>query len=181
MPDPLPADSQTYPAARRGVKAQTLPTAAFPLPLHLERTGPGLAILRAPFAFYSPLLGYILVEAGFDTDYASVPRLFWSFYPPDGSYTPAAIIHDALYFYQTAGTPSEYHPLAAPLRISRAQADHVFLEAMTALGVPPLRRRLLHLAVRAGGWLAWKRNAKWHAAEAARAAAEEASAKSFVE
>jgi hypothetical protein len=134
---------------------------SFPLPLHLERTGPGLAVLRAPFVFLSPTLGRIEVEVGFDTDYASVPRVFWSIYPPDGTYTEAAIIHDALYFFQEeAGLP-----------VTRAQADAVFLEAMTALGVPALRRRILYSAVRVGGWLPWSRNAKWRAAEAARRAA----------
>ncbi len=133
--------------------------ASFPLPLRLERTGPGLAVLRAPFAFISATLGRIEIEAGFDTDYASVPRIFWSIYPPDGTYTEAAVIHDALYFYQTAG-------LNRPA-IKRGEADAVFLEAMTALGVPWLRRRIIYAAVRAGGWVAWNRNTKWHAAEAA--------------
>lgn len=148
-------------------RAQILPPASFPLPLHLERTGPGLAVLRAPFAFLSPTLGRIEVPAGFDTDYASVPRLFWSLYPPDGSYTPAAVIHDALYFYQAKGE-------GAPRWITRAEADRVFLEAMTALGVPALRRRLLYSAVRVGGWVAWNRNRRWHAAEAERAQTEAA-------
>jgi Protein of unknown function (DUF1353) len=111
------------------------------------------------FVFLSPTLGRIEVESGFDTDYASVPRIFWSIYPPDGSYTEAAVIHDALYFYQTAG-------LNRPA-ITRAQADTVFLEAMTALGVPWLRRRIIYAAVRSGGWIAWNCNTKWRAAEAA--------------
>lgn len=138
------------------------PDFVFPLPLRLERTGPRLARLLAPFVFWSPTLGRIEVETGFDTDYASVPRIFWSIYPPDGSYTEAAVVHDALYFYQR-------HRLAeGGLAICRAEADAVFLEAMAALGVPLLRRRLLHAAVRAGGWIAWRRNRRWHAEEAAR-------------
>lgn len=146
--------------------APALPAEAFPLSLRLERTGPGLAVLRAPFAFDSPSLGLIVVEEGFDTDYASVPRLFWSLYPPDGSYTPAAIIHDALYFEQRI----ELDPATGIFSpISRAEADHVFLEAMEALGVPALRRRLLHAAVRLGGWRAWARNRRWHAAGGAGA------------
>lgn len=146
-------------------------TAAFPLPLRLERTGPRLAVLRAPFAFVSPSLGRIEVEEGFDTDYASVPRIFWSIYPPDGSYTPAAIIHDALYFYQ-----ARHDGTGVAESITRAEADTVFLEAMTALGVPLLRRRILHRAVRVGGWLPWARVRRWHLAEAERRFAEAASA-----
>jgi hypothetical protein len=139
-------------------------TGPFPSVLRLERTGPGLAVLRAPFAFISPTLGPIVVPEGFDTDYASVPRIFWSLYPPDGSYTEAAVIHDAVYFYQSLwldqGGPG----------ITRSVADTIFLEAMTALGVPLLRRRLLYTAVRAGGWLPWRRNARWHRDQAATAA-----------
>ena len=145
----------------------------FPLPLRLERTGPRLGVLRAPFAFLSPTLGRIEVADGFDTDYASVPRIFWSIYPPDGSYTEAAIIHDALYFYQaqsrTGCALGAAEPAAYP--ITRAQADTVFLEAMAALGVPAVRRRILYSSVRAGGWLAWSRNTKWRAEEAAKAQA----------
>jgi len=133
--------------------------ASFPLPLRLERTGPRNAISLAEFVFLSPSLGRIEIESGFDTDYASVPRIFWSIYPPDGDYTPAAFVHDALYFYGTAG-------VGRPV-ITRAQADAALLEGMVALGIPWLTRRVIYRAVRLGGWVAWNRNAKWHAAEAA--------------
>jgi len=120
---------------------------AFPLPLkgRLVWTGPRKAELSAPFYFNSPSLGWIEVPTGFDTDYASVPRIFWSVYPPDGSYTEAAVVHDFLYDEQPC---------------TRAEADAVFMEAMVALGVPWLRRQILHKSVRAGGWIAWRRNQK---------------------
>jgi hypothetical protein len=106
-----------------------------------------MGVLEAPFAFISPQRGRIEVPAGFDTDYASVPRVFWSIYPPDGSYTEAAIIHDFLYWQQPAG-------------MSRADADGVLLEGMAALGVPWLRRHVIYRSVRAGGWLPWGKRAK---------------------
>lgn len=116
----------------------------------LRRTGPRKAVLMENFWFMSKDLGFIDVEAGFDTDYASVPRIFWSIYPPDGSYTEAAVIHDALYWYQSVhGRP-----------ITRKQADGVFLEAMEHLGIPLHRRRILYRAVRLGGWVAWNKRAK---------------------
>lgn len=123
---------------------------AFPLPLRLERTAPMRGVLLAPFSFHSPTLGPVEVEKGFDTDYASVPRPLWSLYPPDGDYTEAAVIHDALYWHQA--------PREEGLPITRAQADTVFLEAMAALGIPWHRRRILHAAVRVGGGKAWKAN-----------------------
>ncbi|EDV7056814.1 DUF1353 domain-containing protein, partial [Salmonella enterica subsp. enterica] len=55
------------------------------------------------------------------TDLASVPRIFWAFMPPDGKYAKAAIIHD--YMYDNA------------LR-TKKEADRIFLDGMTVLGVP---------------------------------------------
>jgi len=122
---------------------------AFPLPLRLERVAPMRAALIAPFRYVSDRLGRVIeVPAGFVTDYASVPRLFWSLYPPDGDYTPAAVVHDWLYSAQVDG---EGEP------ITRAAADAVFLAALAACGVPFARRRLLYAAVRAGGAFAWRR------------------------
>lgn len=108
-------------------------------------------MLSAPFHFESGEVGLVVVPAGFDTDYASVPRVFWSIYPPDGSYTEAAIIHDWLYWEQ-------------PPQLSRKQCDQVFLEGMAALGVPWHRRRIIYSSVRLGGWAAWNKNKKEKAA-----------------
>jgi hypothetical protein len=88
-------------------------------------------------------LGRIEIEAGFDTDYASVPRALWWLYPPDGPYSPAAWVHDWLYWYQ----PCE-----------RAQADLVFLEAMRALPeVRATQRQVMYRGVRVGGGGPWER------------------------
>lgn len=115
----------------------------FPKFLVLQRTAPRKAVLLKPFTFVSPSQGRITVERGFDTDYASIPRPFWAIYPPDGSYTEAAVIHDWLYWYQ----PME-----------RSEADTVFLEGMEELGVPWARRQLIYRSVRLGGWMAWNSN-----------------------
>ena len=91
----------------------------------------------------------MLVPAGFVTDFASVPRIFWRLIGPptgygrDAAYGKAAVIHDFLYF--TPGTRS------------RQDCDDVFLEAMTDLGVSKARRTLMHLAVRVGGGWPWRR------------------------
>jgi hypothetical protein len=37
------------------------------------------------------------VERGFRTDFASIPRMFWSWMPPTGWYGKIAVIHDKLY------------------------------------------------------------------------------------
>ena len=121
--------------------------ASFPLPPRVEWVGPRRGIFRAPFAFISPSLGRIEIEEGFDTDYASVPRGLWNLYPPDGAYSPAAWIHDWLYWHQRLNG----------LPVKREEADAVFLEAMEALGIGWFTRRILHRAVRVGGGGPWER------------------------
>ncbi|MDF7806215.1 DUF1353 domain-containing protein [Pontiellaceae bacterium B12219] len=84
----------------------------------------------------------ITVPAGFETDFASVPRLFWRIIPPWGRYSAAAVVHD--YLYATAS-------------VTRYEADRIFLDLMKRLGVPLWKRRLMYRAVRLGGWASWKR------------------------
>lgn len=36
----------------------------------------------------------ITIPADFETDLATVPRLFWALLPPNGSYEKAAVVHD---------------------------------------------------------------------------------------
>lgn len=128
-----------------------LPSASFPLPPRVQWTAPRRGVFLAPFAFISPSVGRVEVEEGFDTDYASVPRGLWNLYPPDGEYSPAAWIHDALYWHQATaeinGKP-----------VTREQADAVFLEGMTALGIGWFTRSILYRAVRLGGGTAWEDN-----------------------
>jgi len=80
----------------------------------------------------------IAVPVGFETDLASVPRALWRLFPPCGPYLEAAVVHD--YLYSLGGTESD-----------REQADAIFLEAMEALGVGPMSRRLIWAAVRVFG------------------------------
>lgn len=87
----------------------------------------------------------ITVPTHFESDWASVPRLFWSLLPPFGSYGWASIVHDWLYWTQ---------------RCTRLAADDTLLEAMIATNVAPWQRRLIYRAVRDFGWIAWKDNAR---------------------
>ncbi|HAT1685296.1 TPA: DUF1353 domain-containing protein, partial [Klebsiella oxytoca] len=64
------------------------------------------------------------------------PRILWTFLPPDGRYAKAAIIHD--WMYDNA------------LR-TKKEADLIFLDGMTVLGVPKWKRRVMYLAVRVFG------------------------------
>jgi len=82
-------------------------------------------------------VGEVIVPAGFTTDLASTPRIMWFVLPPDGSYTPAATLHDFLY--------RKKHK-------SRTVSDKVFLEAMASLGTYPGVRHVIWGAVRLFGW-----------------------------
>lgn len=84
----------------------------------------------------------IEVPFGFSTDFASVPRILWNLFPPDGSYTPAAVVHDWLYRKTV---------------LPRSLCDAVFLEAMKVCGTPWHERTIMWLAVRLCGWAARKR------------------------
>lgn len=91
-----------------------------------------------PFAFYlsDDNSDVIEVPAGFVTDLATIPRIFWSLMPPDGKYAKAAIIHD--YLYDNA------------LR-TKKEADLIFLDGMTVLGVARWKRTIMYYAVRLFG------------------------------
>jgi hypothetical protein len=75
----------------------------------------------------------IMVPEGTPTDLSSIPRIFRLFIIKNGKHRPAAIVHD--------------HLCRLGLDFSRVTADKVFLEAMTVLKVPRMRRRLMYWAV----------------------------------
>jgi hypothetical protein len=83
------------------------------------------------------------VAVGFQTDFASIPRMFWVVLPKWGRYGNASIIHDWLYWSQER---------------SRKESDDIFLEAMGVLQVGPFKKHVIYWAVRAFGGIAWLRN-----------------------
>ncbi|EAO2871951.1 DUF1353 domain-containing protein [Salmonella enterica] len=110
----------------------------FTTPAILEMLGHYEWRVHEPFAFYlsNDNSDVIEVPAGFITDLATVPRIFWIMLPPDGKYAKAAIIHD--YLYDNA------------LR-TKKEADLIFLDGMTVLGVPRWKRTIMYCAVRLFG------------------------------
>ncbi|AXD71824.1 DUF1353 domain-containing protein [Salmonella enterica] len=107
----------------------------FTTPAILEMLGHYLWRVHEPFTFYlsDDNSDVIEVPAGFITDLATIPRIFWILLPPDGKYAKAAIIHD--YLYDNA------------LR-TKWEADRIFLDGMTVLGVPCWKRTIMYWAVR---------------------------------
>jgi len=83
----------------------------------------------------------IVIPENFITDFASVPRWAWSFTPPFGQHTPAAVVHDWLY-------------VSKPF--IRETCDRIFCELMKKLGVGWWRRNVMYYAVRIGGSGSWR-------------------------
>jgi hypothetical protein len=114
----------------------------FTTKLVAEEIEEGLWLLHEPLVYESDLLGKtIVVPTGFETDFASVPRIPLAFLLTGGKANKAAVIHDYLYAKQ---------------EVSRAQADSVFLEAMKVSNQPGWRANLMWAGVRIGGWVGWK-------------------------
>lgn len=89
----------------------------------------------------------ITVPEGFWTDLASVPRIFWSIFPPyDPRYAAAAVLHD---FLRRWGRDND----GVWERFDEGTADAIFYEALKILGLPKWKAIIMYLAVRiAGAW-----------------------------
>ncbi len=117
--------------------------------LHLSRFKEPMYFLTKPIS-WAPNKGQesyekVLVPTGFVTDFASIPKNFWTLLRPDGEYTYAAIIHDYLYWAQPR---------------SREEADQIFKMAMQDFGISTVEVELIYGAVRFVGRFAWNANAK---------------------
>lgn len=93
--------------------------------------------LVVPLIYDSAIYGRIIVPQGFETDFASVPRLPLAFlFFGDRVHAPA-VIHDWLCRFDYPNC-----------RVSWRAAAEVFLEAMQALNVPAWQRLPMYWAVR---------------------------------
>lgn len=113
--------------------------------------------LDAPLRYHSDILqrlqlpednpGLLCIPAGYCTDFASVPRIPVVYASVGGKAVLPAIVHDYLYD-------------CWPPRLTRKQADQVFLEAMQTANDPPsaITRRLMYWGVRLGGALSWHKD-----------------------
>ena len=95
----------------------------------------------------------IKVPKGFETDGASIPRIFQSLLPIWDKYSRAAIIHDYLYYGLKTFNPHKEG-------LTRKQADYVFLEAMKVSKVNFITRYCLWTFVRIFGWVCIKYSTK---------------------
>lgn len=120
------------------------------------RDGRSLWGLHSPLTYTTLAGDTITVPAGFVTDLASIPRLVSGILPPDGPWTEAAVIHDALYW--TQGGLNLWHGrkvISRATPYSRGQADDILSEAMADLGVGIVQRSMIWSGVRVGGAHGW--------------------------
>jgi hypothetical protein len=85
----------------------------------------------------------IVAKKWYKTDLASIPRIFWGIFTPDGVYRYIAILHDIL--YQTE-------------LFSREVCDSIFRLGLTDL--PSDSEKIFYYAVRVGGYFVWKNHTK---------------------
>jgi len=146
--------------------------AGFLDPLMLEYIDGRFYKVTAPFTYHvGAPEGTTVVEvpAGFITDFASIPRILWSWIPPTGWYGKIAVIHDKLYQDGKIGD----------LVIPQIYADQVLNEGMVILAsawvlehgrtepgqpyVPRgefktlIEREAIYRGVRLGGRFTWNR------------------------
>lgn len=80
------------------------------------------------------------IPAGYKTDFATVPKAFWSIIPPIGRSNRAALLHDYLYDNRIG---------------SRIFADQLFKKILLEDGVGKLKAEIMYLGVRIGGRKWW--------------------------
>jgi hypothetical protein len=86
----------------------------------------------------------VTAPVGFVTDFASIPRAFWSLLRPDGNYTYPAIIHDFLYW--TQDRPKD-------------EADQILKFGMEDFAIDTVSSNLIYQGVHLFGGGAWETNA----------------------
>lgn len=148
-----------------------------------RREGRQLYCLTSPFVYDIGFKGSgvtIEVEAGFETDFASIPRLADDLFGlnPMGRHNKAVVIHDKLYAdANLAAIIAEriFIEERAPLSVCglnlgkhydkanpRFTADLIMLEASGVLGVNLSTRHIHFLGVRLGGRKAFQRALALH-------------------
>ena len=114
-------------------------------PLNATATGDGKYWIVDEALEYEVDGKQYFVPKGFVTDFASVPRVFWAAFPPCDKYTPAAVVHDYLYWMQFEDC-------------NRICADEILLSAMESSGVDHVTRQSMYRAVQFFGKKAWDDN-----------------------
>ena len=106
--------------------------------------------VEEPFYYRDNKLGKITVDAGFITDFGSIPRPFWNIISPYGKAGRGFVIHDQLYTFQVVNGN----------KIKQKAADDCLMRMMTELKVSPFVRWMIYGHLRMWGWIAWLNHKK---------------------
>ena len=101
-------------------------------------------VIHAPYHVSLDDVG-LIIPTGFKTDLTSIPITLWGVLSPMGAYTPAAILHDYLYWLQAC---------------TKERADFIFLEAMRSLGIKEILALALYRGVKNFGHTAWNNHSE---------------------
>jgi hypothetical protein len=85
---------------------------------------------------------WIEVKEGFETDFASIPKVFMPFLEWRDKFNKAAVVHDWLYDIKI---------------FDRKTSDKIFLELQLALGINKYKAYLFYFVVRIFGWMHWRK------------------------
>lgn len=103
----------------------------------------GLWVLSEPLKYETRDGFMIEVPPGYRSDLASVPRIAWRIVPPDHKHARRpAVVHDFIYTDMTRF-------------YTKAEADHIFYEALQEEGMSKWLAWLMYSAVRIGGRGNW--------------------------
>ena len=103
-------------------------------------------VITAPLVYESDIVGPVAVPAGFETDFASVPRVPFIYEMFGDRAHREAVLHDYLY------------RIDAKTSASYAQANSVFYEAMMLRGKKFVIRHGMYWGVVLGGWTAFHKH-----------------------
>ena len=109
------------------------------LKIELRPDSDNVYVLQQPLVYYSDLVGLVKIPRGFQTDFASVPRVPLVYMAWGDRAHREAVIHD--YLYRIDAVPT------VPFMVANA----VFLEAMECRGKPFYVRYPMYWGVVIGG------------------------------
>ena len=115
-----------------------------PLIVRLEPNGAKWKIAE-PFSAYTDIpekREWIHVPVDFETDFASIPKVFIPFLQWKDKFNKASVVHDYLYY-------TKQYP--------RHIADKIFLELQLALGIEKWKAYTFYIVVRLFGWTHWNK------------------------
>ena len=132
--------------------ADALPTLPIPVLTH-----DGRLWVVAEDCRYVALDGCIITaKRGFQSDLASIPRLFWAIIASFELSLVAPIMHDLIYRSGGLVILPEGEVTPAGRVFNRKEADDLFLELMTRSKIAYWKRNVAYLAVRAFGQSSWR-------------------------